>query len=333
MRVTTGVILALLLFLGIGPVQFNVLGLGPAGCISFPGVMWIGLLYYFNVVQIPGLAVAAAEQGRARRRRHQQVHRAAALLWFSLGGTGHLADRCMVPRQETLAVPFTLGNLGQDAYGLTIGIGAWLGTIMLFNVWVLIWPNQKKILGIVARHRRGKGQGPPGRDAGLPDQLRAFHPHAGLHGGRGTRGYFRFRALSFAPPDISEQVTRALAEDVWPRRCHRGAGPGCGARARHADHTSGHDACADQPGCAKPFASTTPDISIDWRAADGDTLLADSQICEIRGPARAILTGERCALNFLQTLSGTATETRRYVRGSGRNRLPDSRYAQDQYPA
>ena len=43
----------------------------------------------------------------------------------------------------------TLGHGGSDKYGLIIGIGAWLGTIMLFNVWGLIWPNQKKILGIV----------------------------------------------------------------------------------------------------------------------------------------------------------------------------------------
>ena len=64
-------------------------------------------------------------------------------------------------------------------YGLTIGIGAWLGTIMLFNVWVLIWPNQKKILGIVAGHRRGEGQGPQGRHAGLAHELRAVDPDAG----------------------------------------------------------------------------------------------------------------------------------------------------------
>jgi uncharacterized membrane protein len=43
----------------------------------------------------------------------------------------------------------TLGHGGQDRYGLIIGLGMWIGTIMLFNVWVLIWPNQKKILGIV----------------------------------------------------------------------------------------------------------------------------------------------------------------------------------------
>jgi nicotinate-nucleotide pyrophosphorylase (carboxylating) len=61
------------------------------------------------------------------------------------------------------------------------------------------------------------------------------------------------------------------------------------------------------------FRQLDTGIAIDWRAADGDMILANSSICEIQGPARAILTGERCALNFLQILSGTATETRRYV--------------------
>ena len=85
------------------------------------------------------------------------------------------------------------------------------------------------------------------------------------------------------------------------------------------------------------FRQLDTGIAIDWRAADGDILVANSTICEIRGPARAILTGERCALNFLQTLSGTATETRRYVTavaGTGcqildtRKTLPGLRLAQ-----
>jgi nicotinate-nucleotide pyrophosphorylase (carboxylating) len=62
------------------------------------------------------------------------------------------------------------------------------------------------------------------------------------------------------------------------------------------------------------FHQLDASITIDWRAKDGAELAAGSVLCEISGPARAILTGERCALNFLQTLSGTATTTRRYVR-------------------
>jgi nicotinate-nucleotide pyrophosphorylase (carboxylating) len=61
------------------------------------------------------------------------------------------------------------------------------------------------------------------------------------------------------------------------------------------------------------FRQLSPYIAVAWRAQDGDRLPADSVLCEIAGPARSILTGERCALNFLQTLSGTATTTSQYV--------------------
>ena len=78
-------------------------------------------------------------------------------------------------------------------------------------------------------------------------------------------------------------------------------------------------------------------IAIDWRAQEGDAVSAGAVICELRGPAAAILTGERCALNFLQTLSGTATRTRSYVNavaGTGcqildtRKTIPGLRLAQ-----
>lgn len=56
-----------------------------------------------------------------------------------------------------------------------------------------------------------------------------------------------------------------------------------------------------------------PRIRIKWHCAEGDAIRADSEVCEIEGPARSLLTGERCALNFLQLLSGVASVTRRYV--------------------
>ncbi len=61
------------------------------------------------------------------------------------------------------------------------------------------------------------------------------------------------------------------------------------------------------------FRQLDPGIRIQWHAREGGAVAANALLCELRGPARAILTGERCALNFLQTLSGTATATRRYV--------------------
>jgi nicotinate-nucleotide pyrophosphorylase (carboxylating) len=61
------------------------------------------------------------------------------------------------------------------------------------------------------------------------------------------------------------------------------------------------------------FHQLSPEVRVEWQAADGDTLARDSTLCEIVGPARALLSGERAALNFLQTLSGVASATRRYV--------------------
>lgn len=117
------------------------------------GVMWIGLLYYFNVVQIPGLATAAADTGGPGGAGISKYIAPVALLWFRwaalatwLTGAWYLGPR--------LPGAFTLGLMQAEPdpthYLTIIGIGAWLGTIMLFNVWVLIWPNQKKILGIVS---------------------------------------------------------------------------------------------------------------------------------------------------------------------------------------
>jgi uncharacterized membrane protein len=146
--VTTGVILAIVLMLGIGPGQLNVLSLARWLHI-LAGVMWIGLLYYFNVVQIPGLKVAGADKGGPGGAGISKYIAPRALLWFRwaalatwLTGAWYLGKNFMNA--------LTLGNWGQDTYGLVIGVGMWLGTIMLFNVWVLIWPNQKKVLGIVA---------------------------------------------------------------------------------------------------------------------------------------------------------------------------------------
>ena len=85
------------------------------------------------------------------------------------------------------------------------------------------------------------------------------------------------------------------------------------------------------------FRQLDPTVRVAWRAAEGDKIVADAILCDISGPARAILTGERSALNFLQTLSGTATATRAYVdaiAGTGcqildtRKTLPGLRLAQ-----
>jgi uncharacterized membrane protein len=114
------------------------------------GVMWIGLLYYFNVVQTPGLAAAAADKGGPGGAGVTKYIAPRALWWFRWGAvatwvTGAYYLLFGYGSLSTIHKAFAL----QEGFR-TIGVGAWLGTVMLFNVWVLIWPNQKKILGIVA---------------------------------------------------------------------------------------------------------------------------------------------------------------------------------------
>lgn len=116
------------------------------------GVMWIGLLYYFNVAQIPALAAAAADKGGPGGAGIAKYVAPRALFWFRWASLATwLTGAWYLARSGNFGGAFTLG-LGGDSlnlYQLVVGTGAWLGTIMLFNVWVLIWPNQKKILGLV----------------------------------------------------------------------------------------------------------------------------------------------------------------------------------------
>jgi len=105
------------------------------------GITWIGLLYYFNFVQVPFLK-AVTPDGKAEAFKHLVPR---ALLWFRyaalwtwifgiliLGGRGILLDAFILKGGAAI-----------------IGMGAWLGTIMFINVWLIIWPNQQKVLGLV----------------------------------------------------------------------------------------------------------------------------------------------------------------------------------------
>lgn len=115
------------------------------------GITWIGLLYYFNFVQVPALAAATADKGGPGPAAISKYVAPRALLWFRWAAVvTWLSGAIYLHKFYSLHGAFTLG-IGQHNLSLTtIGTGAWLGTIMLFNVWVLIWPNQKKVLGMVA---------------------------------------------------------------------------------------------------------------------------------------------------------------------------------------
>ncbi len=126
-------------------------GLKAAGMVWFhvmAGVVWIGLLYYFNFVQVPGVGAALADTDGPGPAAINKYVAPKALLWFRMSAavtwlTGLSALATLGGGMQGITDAFTL------APGMAIiGVGAWLGTIMLFNVWVLIWPNQKKILGL-----------------------------------------------------------------------------------------------------------------------------------------------------------------------------------------
>jgi len=116
------------------------------------GITWIGLLYYFNFVQVPALADAAGDDGGPGGAGITKYVAPRALWWFRWAALlTWLTGAAFLLHRGQLDDAFALGMAGDvpNAYATTIGIGAWLGTFMLFNVWVLIWPNQKKILGMV----------------------------------------------------------------------------------------------------------------------------------------------------------------------------------------
>jgi uncharacterized membrane protein len=107
------------------------------------GIMWIGLLYYFNFVQIPTMPTVPAELKPGV----SKYIAPAALFWFRWAALATVVMGLIIaahPPQSYLVEALTF----QAGYRL-IGLGMWLGLIMAFNVWFVIWPNQKKALGLV----------------------------------------------------------------------------------------------------------------------------------------------------------------------------------------
>ncbi len=146
-----GIVLAVVIALATSGITFNV-GSFIVWIHVLAGITWIGLLYYFNFVQVPALADAVADEGGPGGAGITKYVAPRALWWFRWGAVlTWLSGAAYLGHLGIFDDAFTLGMMsGGDSYaGLTIGVGAWLGTIMLFNVWVLIWPNQKKVLGIV----------------------------------------------------------------------------------------------------------------------------------------------------------------------------------------
>jgi uncharacterized membrane protein len=130
-------------------ILFGSSNIGNPGWISFvfrylhviSGVMWIGLLWYFNFVQIPSMSKIPDEQKPAIGK----VIAPTALFWFRFAAMATVLTGIILAILNGYAhQAFTL----QQPF-LAIGLGMWIALIMAFNVWFIIWPNQKRALGIV----------------------------------------------------------------------------------------------------------------------------------------------------------------------------------------
>jgi uncharacterized membrane protein len=148
-----GIVLAVIIAVSTTGIAFNV-GSFIVWVHVLAGITWIGLLYYFNFVQAPALADAAGDEGGPGGAGITKYVAPRALWWFRwsaaltwLSGAAYLYYLGMLHQAFTLGVG--MGGEPANMQAMLIGVGAWFGTIMLFNVWVLIWPNQKKILGMV----------------------------------------------------------------------------------------------------------------------------------------------------------------------------------------
>ena len=141
--VLAGFVLLILIVLGVGSVNFDhAWGAFVVRWLHvLVGVMWIGLLWYFNFVQIPSMPKIPDEQKPAI----SKVIAPTALFWFRYAALFTVVTGLLL----AAANGYLVQALTFQQPVVAIGIGMWFALVMAFNVWFIIWPNQKKALGIV----------------------------------------------------------------------------------------------------------------------------------------------------------------------------------------
>ena len=112
------------------------------------GIVWIGLLYYFNFVQVPGMGQALADTDGPGPAAIGKYIAPRALLWFRMAAATTWILGIVLLASQGRGMDGIIDTFTLAAGYQLIGIGAWMGTIMAFNVWFIIWPNQQKILGM-----------------------------------------------------------------------------------------------------------------------------------------------------------------------------------------
>jgi uncharacterized membrane protein len=141
--VTAGVVLLIILIVAVSTAEY---GHAYSAFVMrwlhvMSGVMWIGLLWYFNFVQIPSMPKIPDEQKPAVGK----VIAPTALFWFRWAALATVVTGLLL----AFMMGYIVTALSLQRPQTAIGIGMWLGLVMAFNVWFIIWPNQKKALGIV----------------------------------------------------------------------------------------------------------------------------------------------------------------------------------------
>ncbi|SFV83020.1 Glutamate synthase [NADPH] large chain [hydrothermal vent metagenome] len=112
------------------------------------GIVWIGLLYYFNFVQVPGMGQALADTDGPGPAAIGKYIAPRALLWFRMAAATTWILGLVLLASQGRGMDGIMSALALAEGYQVIGIGTWMGTIMAFNVWFIIWPNQQKILGM-----------------------------------------------------------------------------------------------------------------------------------------------------------------------------------------
>lgn len=143
---------------------FSRVGLGQFGfrwLHILAGIMWIGLLYYFNFVQVPAFA-AFGDEARARNIAIDKVAR-KALWWFRWAAVSTFVTGILI---TIVTEDYYSNGFGKSAGGIAISVGMLLGTIMMLNVWGVIWRNQKVVLANAANVLAGGEADPAAPAAG-----------------------------------------------------------------------------------------------------------------------------------------------------------------------
>jgi uncharacterized membrane protein len=181
------------------------------------GITWIGLLYYFNFVQVP----AFAEMEAAARNNAVDKLASRALWWFRWAAAATLATGILILliQKDGDKSQLFSGDYMKSVPGMAIATGALLGITMFFNVWLVIWPNQKKVIAN-ARNVQAGGEADPdaaaaGRKALLASRQNAIFSFTMLMFMVGTAHFFLPGKFKFAPSGSDRGIYWAIAGVIW----------------------------------------------------------------------------------------------------------------------